>query len=300
MKVKNVLWGLVLILTGILFILRNIGVINFSWFNFLQLWPAIFVLWGISLLPLKEYLKIVLIVVVLGIFTVFVLDSDNNWNIHLLWNNNDNMEYFESYQDFSLPYNDSVTTAHLELDAAAGSFIINDTTNDMLYFEKHGGGSNYDYISSITGNKTNIQISRKKHHFSFNEKHHKIYIQLNPNPVWDIDLEAGASSVKYDLSQFKVNSININSGASSFNLKLGKLYPKTDVTIDAGASSFKINIPESAGCDMVISSVFSGKNFVGFNKIGTGHYRTSNYDSATQKIDINIDAAVSSYTIIRY
>ncbi len=297
MKSKNVLWGLILIVIGVLFVLRNIGLVDFGWHSFVRVWPAIFILWGISLLPIKDFVKIIFMVIILGISTWIIIDDDS---YDYSWDNFDETGYYNSDQDFTIPYNDSVKYARLELDAAAGGFVIKDTTSDLLEFYKKGGRVKYDYISTVFEDKADIRISSKTHHFSMGDKSDKIRMKLNTSPVWTLDLDAGAAAVNYDLSKFKVKELNIDAGASSFELKLGNLYPETDITVDAGASSFKIIIPESAGCDMKISSVLSNKNIPGFDKMGRGHYRTSNYDTARQKIHVNIDAAVSSYTILRY
>jgi hypothetical protein len=298
MKSKNVLWGLILILIGVLFVLRNIGLIDFGWHSFFRVWPAIFILWGISLLPIKDYIKIIFMVIILGISTWIIIDTDNNY--YYRWDEDNSYETYQSNQDFSIPYNDTVNYAHLELDAAAGSFIINDTTSELLEFYKQGGRVKYEYISSLLDNNADIQISTKNHSVSLRDKSDKIKMKLNPNPVWTLDMDAGAASINYDLSMFKIKELNIDAGASSFYLKLGDLYPETDVTVDAGASSFTIKIPRNAGCDIRISSVLSDKSLKGFNKISRGHYQTSNYDTAQQKIHIDLEAAVSSYTIFRY
>jgi len=38
----------------------------------------------------------------------------------------------------------------------------------------------------------------------------------------------------------------------------------------------------------------------GWGIIDHGHYKTENFDNASHKIFINIDAAVSSYSVTRY
>ncbi len=301
MKAKNVLWGLILILLGTLFILKNLDLISLNWHAFAQIWPAIFILWGISLLPVKEYLKMILIVVTLGISTWIIVDSsnrdNNNW-----WefNNDETAEYYGNSQHFAIPLDDSVQKVHLQLDAVAGSFVINEPTDSLLSFSKKGDKTRYDYIVSNIDGKAEVQINHRKQTIRLGNHNDKIKLKLNPAPVWDIDLDAGAASIQYDLSDFKVHSLNIDAGAASFDITLGTLYPETYVTIDAGASSFNIRIPESAGCELKISSVFSDKTIPGFEKEHGGYYKTSNYDSAQQKIHINIDAAVSSYNIKRY
>ncbi len=298
MKSKNVLWGLILILVGMLFILRNLGLVEFNWYNIWQMWPVLLVLWGVSVLPVKEDLKVILMVVVLGLSTWLALDTNVSWT-----NNNweeTTVKAFHSSQSFSIPADDSIKKVHLELDAAAGTFVIKNTSDSLLEFSKNGWGGNYDYIVSETLTNADIQIHRSKRNINFYKTSHQIYLKLNPQPVWNIDLDVGAALVKFDLKKFKVSEVTIDGGAASFNLTLGERYPSTDVTIDAGASSFKIRIPKNSGCDMQISSFLSGKNFQGFKKIESGHYRTPNYDTAQNKININIDAAISNYTVIRY
>lgn len=301
MKAKNLLWGLILILTGVLFILRNLDMIYLNWHNVAQVWPAIFILWGISLLPVKEYLKMILIVVTLGISTWVIVDSSNINNDDSWWEYSDEeSDYSDATQHFAIPWEDTVSEARLQLDAVAGSFVINSSTDSLLIFSKKGRKTTYDYIVSNIDGTAEIQINHRNRTVHLGHNNDKIFMRLNKKPVWDIDLDAGAASVKYDLRDFKVHSLNIDAGAASFDIKLGNLYPETDVTIDAGASSFNISIPESAGCELEISSVFSDKSLPGFDKLRSGYYKTPNYDTAQQKIHINIDAAVSSYNIKRY
>ena len=126
MKAKNLLWGLILILTGVLFILRNLDLTYLNWHNVARVWPAIFILWGISLLPVKEYLKMILIVVTLGISTWVIVDSSNINDDDSWWEYSDEeSDYSNATQHFAIPWEDTVSEARLQLDAVAGSFVIN-------------------------------------------------------------------------------------------------------------------------------------------------------------------------------
>ena len=60
MSYKKVFWGVVLIIIGILFIIRNLGWVDFSWWGVFRLWPVLLILWGISVIPIKNYLKLIL------------------------------------------------------------------------------------------------------------------------------------------------------------------------------------------------------------------------------------------------
>lgn len=310
MKFKNVFWGLLLIIIGTLLIGRNIGVINFDWYNFLRLWPVIFILWGISILPVKEIFKIILLVLVLGASTWFVIDGPRSSffsNFEYTYFNHtkgNNVTTYKNSQHFTVNYDSTIQNASITMDAAAGSFKIDQPTDDLLNFSELNNDNNSRYTSYVdkVDGETKIRIKENKdtEFFTGDNKHKKVDIKLNPNPVWKINLDAGASAVNFDLSGFKVRDLDIDGGAGDFKIKLGDKYPETHLKIDAGASSITLKVPVTAGCDLRISAILSGKHISGFRQISKGHYQTDNYDTAKQKISMNVDAAVSSFTVIRY
>jgi len=305
MKFKNVFWGLILILMGSLLIAKNMDIVYFDWIHFFKLWPVLFILWGISVLPVRDFIKVILLVIVLGGATWFVVDSSAGCNddefgfVFDDWkNNNQSMSKFQ--QSFTVPWSDTIKNAKLDLEAAAGSFQISDTSSQLIDFNQTGSKYSYAYTVKRTEGFTKVEISENNHSVFYRKHSKRVNIKLNPEPVWDINLEAGASAVRYDLSPFKIRELSIDGGAGSFKITLGDRYANTNLNIDAGASSIVIRIPETSACDLVISSVLSGKSFSGFEKLGDGHYQTLNYDSAPNKIHLDIETAVSSFTILRY
>ncbi|MBT3423517.1 MAG: hypothetical protein HOA61_17700 [Bacteroidetes bacterium] len=68
---KSIIWGVILIVLGVLFLLSNMDIIDFHWRDFIQLWPMLLVYWGLSALPINNYIKLVLVILVLG-FTVYL------------------------------------------------------------------------------------------------------------------------------------------------------------------------------------------------------------------------------------
>lgn len=306
MKFRNIFWGVILIFIGILFFLQNLHLIHFEWINLWRLWPVIFVLWGISILPTNSWLKLILTMLVLGVSLFFVVNQTSSWN-----NLDENVEWWRNWdksnkavldQYFDVPYEDSAQNAMLSLDAAAGSFLINQSTNELVEFDKKGSWTNYTYLVKKLDDKTEVMIEPEGDHINIIKGKNKnnVNISLNKFPVWDMTLDVGASSMDFDLTDFKVKKLDIDGGAASFEIKLGDLYPDTHISIDAGASSIKLQVPESSGCDLQISTVLSGREISGFEKIDHGHYQTENFGEAVNKIYIEVDAAVSSYSIIRY
>ncbi len=307
MKFRNIFWGVVLIFLGVLFIMHNLGLIYFDWMHLWRLWPVILVLWGVSILPAHNLIKLGLTLLVLAVAIYFMVDQTNlyetkehSWRIEKWdWDEEDD-ERYPLDQSFNIPFEDTVGTALLDLDVAAGVFIIEDTTHNMLDFVKRGTKSKYSYVVKREDDRAEIIIDRDDVRITTGKNKHYVDLNLNTYPVWDFELNVGAASLDFDLSAFKVNNLDLDGGAAAIEIRLGDRYEETTVNVNAGASAIEIEIPESSGCDLRISTVLSGKSISGFEKIEHGHYQTENFTEAENKIYINVDAAVSSTSIKRY
>jgi len=123
---------------------------------------------------------------------------------------------------------------------------------------------------------------------------------LNGAPTWDVTLNVGAAKVRCDLSQIKVEHVNVDCGAADVQLRLGTQVPESHVKIDAGASSLNIDVPVGVGCDVRLDAPLSGKHLSDFIRLSKGHFQSENFEAAGHKLYIDIDAGVSSITVDRY
>ncbi len=315
MKFRNIFWGVMLIFAGVLFILQNLGLASFDWVSLWRLWPVFLVLWGVSIIPVNEWIKVILVLVILGASLTFMLNrtefsgrshsfelfSDRDWDN---WDDNDSSGSHSrrfSTQSFAIPYDDSSRYVDLNLEAAAGKFTIEDETMDLLTFDRRGNSSEYSYILKTADSTSTINIEMENTSVNIGRKHkNNVDISLNTFPVWTVSLDAGAAAIDFDLSRYKIKLLNVEGGAASINIKLGDVYQYTTVNLDAGASSIVIKVPEASGCKLSLESVLSGKTLQGFDKTDRGEYETPNFDEAVNKVYIDAEAAVSSFTILRY
>jgi len=310
MKSKDYFLGLLLVGLGIIFLLRNLNIFWFDWCHLKSLWPVIIIIVGIAFLPIHNALRIflALIVVSLSIFWISSKEprdrsisgsKDSYW-----WKrdkDDDNDEKCKwSKQILSEGYGSDISHAVLELDAIAGKYKIETTNEFLLKLEKEGNLGDYTLNTEAAGNSKILRLKMKDRKTrTFNcTNNSKIF--LNPMPIWDLNIDAGATSIDFDLEAFKIDKIDIDGGAASISLKLGDLNDKTDVRINAGAASITIEVPETSGCEIFTSTVISSKNFEGFEKESSGHYLTSNFDASEKKITLRIDAAVSGLKVERY
>ncbi len=298
MKFRNIFWGIILIFFGVLFTMENLHVIDFDWYNMWRLWPVIIILWGISILPVKDIIKVALVLVVLSGSIWYMVNDNVRWRLP-----DEDATEISSHainQEFQVPFEDSTATATLFMEMAAGSFYMNETTDQLVDFRKRGSLTDYRYSVMQEGADADIRIMMDDDLRVNSKKKNRIEVKLSPIPVWNLDFEVGAASVELDFRSYQVESVKIEGGAAAFDLTLGDLYPETRVDIEAGASSIDLRIPESSGCELKINTVLSGRNISGFVKYENDLYRTANFDEASNKIYIEVNAAVSSYSIKRY
>ncbi|MFU8843195.1 MAG: LiaI-LiaF-like domain-containing protein [Bacteroidales bacterium] len=306
MKSENLFWGVILITLGILIGLRNFDIFYFTWGSLFQLWPLILVFLGISALPMKSGVKIILTFVAIFIGILLLVSNPRsggwrwNWFDHVkIEKETEKQPWIE--QDFQEDLPEGLTNAVLKLDAAAGLFILDGITDRLYEFETEGNIGPFEATLRKTGDQTAIiqLFGETNIKFKGNIKN-TVRIRLNENPVWVLDMNAGASKVEMDLTPFIFSKINIDGGASAIDLKIGERSGRTDIRIKAGASALKIRIPESSACEVSTKTVLSGKDIVGFNQIERGLYQTPNFSDTSNQVHISIDAAVSGVNIERY
>lgn len=309
MKYGNIFWGVVLIALGALFALRNFDLFYFSWRSIFRLWPLIFVFWGIAILPVKSAVKILLTVIAVAVGIAILASKPNQrWGWER-WNDSRSEYEYKEYeeedypwksQEFSEDFDREKKFAVLNLDAAVGEFNLNGTTNSLFEFETEGNTGPYSVTTNdVTDEKVVINFTHKRFRARDN-LNHEVWMRLNNNPIWDFNVDVGAAEFTLDLSDFKVNLLDIDGGASDIEITLGSRHDKTDVVIDAGAADVLIKVPASAACEIRTSTILAGKDFGGFNKIDRGLYQTPNFSESTNRIFIDIDAAISGLTVERY
>lgn len=308
MSYRKIFWGLLLVIIGILFILKNTGVLFFNWHTIWHLWPVILILWGISLIPIKDWIKLLLSLatVVITFFAMQYYGPKDNHNWNFEWNdrndrNNDEGDESTVYNNAMSEDFDSLTKyAELKLNIGVGNFTIKDTTNKLIEVKHDNNNANYKMEAKTEDSLTTIDLSLEKGEFHGDNIRNNVNMKLNPNPIWDLDLNVGAAEVDFDFSGFKTRNLKIQGGASDVDIKLGASLPLTELKLEAGAASITLRVPESAGCEIISNTFMASKDFRGFTKVGKQQYQTPNFAASTNKIKIDLQAGVASVNVIRY
>ncbi len=309
MKPKHLFWGLLFITLGILILVNNFSGLYWDWIGLWKLWPVVFILWGISIMVKNNAARVLIagaagIVLAVTLFSSFksvVQLTTNDFNV--VFDDDSGSDYKYEFSDYSEPFAGSIKTADFSFKAGAGTFTsTKDSSSRLFYAHAEGVKNNYELNSMVSDSSADLVMEMKKARFRIG-KHsmrNRVEMYFNPEPLWNLNFDIGAASVNLDLSPVKVRNLRVGMGAASFKVKLGSAAKRTDVNVESGASKVEIGVPEKSGCEIRTDGALNSTDFQGFKKITSDLYRTDNFDSAANKIFINISSGVSSLDINRY
>jgi hypothetical protein len=300
MKSGRLFWGFFLLTLGTLFLVTKYTSLEINFDFVWDMWPLIFVFWGVAVIVKDTWGKPILSSI-LGIFIglmVFGIPYNTFWNINSDFDFDKDLALNENYLE---DWDPSIKKATLTINSGVGSFVINNSTDKLI--EGYGKGSlaNYDFKVEKFDSIADVYFSLEEQGKWFGRKlRNNLMLNLNENPVWDIELNLGAARSKFDLSNFKIRDLELHTGATNTTITLGDKYPSTDVKIEMGASSITIRIPKSSGCSFKGETAIVSKSLIGFIKRDSGYSETENFDTAENKIYISVDGGVSSVKVVRY
>ena len=209
MKAKHLFWGFLFITIGLLVLLNNFESIDLDWITIWKFWPAALILLGISFLTRQEVMKgflvsLTAIMLAFAIFATFKtgweLASDN-----LYIDLDDGIEISEGDLDdieitkFEEELNPSIRKAVLNFDAGAGSFRLKDTTSKLIFVKAQGIRDNYRLSRSDSKETSIIDFEMERARFSFRKGKikNRVEVNLNTEPVWNMNLNLGAAAMDF-------------------------------------------------------------------------------------------------------
>ncbi len=324
MKNDKLVPGIILVTIGAIFLLHNFGYLHFHWRNLINLWPIFLVIGGVNLLLAhnrSSWATILKISVVVGGFALILFGNFDNtrWWSHARWSvntdsNDDNSDDDDanngkivkgtSTGTFTQPYNASIKAARLNVSGGANTFRLNDTTNDLFKADTKQFHGRYELLGHKEDSIYVMDFSMKNNkgnwNWGNNNENNIADLALNTKPEWEVNVEAGATDLNFDLSKYKLRELKLSGGAGQFVVKVGQPLERTNINVSTGASDVTIEVPANAACEIQSDTGLSSNTFDGFTKNGDGHYETANFAAAKNKIYIHISGGISDFKVHKY
>ena len=302
---EGLVGGIILIAIGIIALLVTFFDVDIVWSELAKFWPVFIIIFGVSLLPLNKVLKSVSVIVIILISCLIYCNEVNgNENTSDEMTSEVLLEEGIETQEFFTPFKDNITEASVEINYGAGVLYLNSPVAELVKARNMSDKISQNFYLEYEGSHAEILFDVEDDNYQVNNvdevKSNRFDISLNEAPIYDFELDLGACEMNFDFSEYKVSDIEINSGASNIDIKLGELFDSTRIVISTGVSKIRIGIPNNSGCRVECESVLSLKDFDGFVKKSSNVYETSNYSSAENNIEIEFEGAMSEIKVYRY
>ncbi|MBC7228018.1 MAG: hypothetical protein H5T61_12445 [Thermoflexales bacterium] len=124
-------------------------------------------------------------------------------------------------------------------------------------------------------------------------------LRLTDEVPLTLSLESGASQIRLDLQDLPVTYGKLEAGASRVTLIPPARVPNALLDVDAGAAALNVQIPEGVAARIRLKDDLAARTVdqSRFPPLGGGVYQSPDYDSATYRVEINLEAGVSSVHI---
>jgi hypothetical protein len=196
----------------------------------------------------------------------------------------------------------------IPLEGAASAFIKLDHGAGRLALRSGAGsgeilngtfGNGLNYKSRMEGSRLEVKLRTSQQPWAWWPGESLDWdINLNGDIPLSLKIDSGASASILDLSDLKITDLDIDTGASSTELTLPANAGNTHVDIDTGASSLKVTIPVGVAANIRIKSGIASVNVNSrFPRLDGGMYQSSDFNTASNRIDMTINAGVGSIEV---
>lgn len=327
MKANKIIKGLTFLLTGTILLANTLEILDWSvWSNLFKLWPLLVISLGLSLIFRGRILSfmgplIIFLGIIAGVGASYMgisFEGEMVREVKTLSREivievekvpeTEIIPEIETAPDTEIsPETEAsletkeyakIERASIELNLDVGKLTLGEST--PLLYECI---SQYRYKEfepfeefSRTEKEANILIYHSpviKRRISNNIRNYW-QLKLNNKIVYDISVKTGAIDIDCNLSDFKVEKLYIESGASNINLVLPQYNSK--IIIDTGVSNINIDIPNNVGAIVNIDSGIAVKDLDDFIK-RNGTYISQNYNGSKFKTEIEINCGISNIDI---
>jgi hypothetical protein len=295
---------LVLIFIGVVFLLQNTGYLPPNvWVNLWRLWPLLLVLAGIELLLANRLPWLILACLAVVVLVVGAVAVNANMARPVTATTATQLD-----TDLG-PASEVAATVRF----GAGQLVVGPLTQprgtqvasmsytgppelapQANYVAVPGGLGRLDYQVSgrpgpgfipFVGNRTGSP---------------RMELNLSPEvPITSLNVQTGAAEAHLDLSSLRVSSVEMSVGAATASARLPEKAGLTTMHVSGGASTITLEIPQGVAARIQHQGGLSTLNVDQnrFPLVGEGLYRSSDYDTAPNKVDITLETGVTTIQV---
>lgn len=289
---KGLGWGIILVFFGLVLLLVNLDVIDWSVFrSFWVLWPLLLVVAGVSVLARhRRWIVIIawgVFLVLLVVYGYFYSQPDfrsDHWGFNT--------------QTHTVQAESGIDSALLRLDVDAGSIEITGDGDSLAVMDTNDRRLN---MSTRTSGDTQTVEIRDAHNIDFwNFGGFRSDITLASGIPWEIDVETDAANTEIDMGELVITDLDLEGDACNLKLQLSDTVPYCDISVRSDVSHINIVVPENVGVRYSIRGDMKHVDSHNVRFVQQGNMKqTEGYENADTQVEIDLQMDVGYVTFTR-
>ena len=123
-------------------------------------------------------------------------------------------------------------------------------------------------------------------------------MHLNPEPQVTLDVNTGTGRSDLNLEKLHVTNLSLNSGTGSTTVTLPAEAGNTNAKIDGGVGSIDVLIPAGVEAHIMVNGGIGSVNVNSrFGKTGDHTYKSAGYNTAKNKLNLDINTGIGSVNV---
>ena len=131
------------------------------------------------------------------------------------------------------------------------------------------------------------------------DEHARLDVRLAQNTPLMLNVEAGAAASLLDLTALQVTHLDQQTGVADTRVRLPEAAGQTSVSARGGVTDLTFEVPQGVAADIHVSDGMASRQIDErrFRPMGGGHYRSADYETAANRVDLHIELGIATLTI---
>lgn len=293
-NISKAIIGIICIFIGLVYVGVYVGIFDWTlWLNLWRMWPLILVAAGFALLFQRKISGIILLVIFIGI-SVF--------GFWMLWKQSE----FQSagavlYREVHETLHGDTDRAKLSVELARAMVMISgpSDTNTLATGRVETKGVEHTWSTASEGATRVLSVQAAGPTRPFVSAEGFVELQMTQNLPLEMKFAVGSLDATFDFTSIKVERLDINAGAVSALVQLGDAVSEMHVSVSTSSGTIRVTAPSQVGVQFMTSGGLISTQFDGLDEAEGGIFVSPEFDNATSKVYITIDAAVASIEFTR-
>ncbi len=293
MRSQNLVNGTILILLGLAFLGRNLGILpGIPWSNLWQLWPVFLIIFGLQVLFPKGKMSVLapIILIIAVVIALFGLGP-----------------FQRGVQDYgsqrqSLALAESTTQAGLTLRNVGVAHLR------VIGGELEGSQAMEYSANRQVIDRSDVEVSpAKTDYYLYGRSSSRwvgmtalpnVHVVLDTGVHWHLDLSLGVGAVKADLQSLPWEQLRIDAGVGQISVQAGPAAWARTMAIHNGVGSVSLDLHREIPVSVRLNtpSFMNNLERAGFVRDGD-RYVSANYRDSDTPLDITVDGGISQVSV---